>query len=132
MLEKTKPKKKNPWGRPTVFTKEKVQKLLKALEDWMSDDEACYYAGICRASYYRKKANDEKFLDEITKAKNYMLNSALRVVKNSIQQWDEKVSMWYLEKKHKDFKKEPTTIKTTSEETSDWDKSLTIEIVWIE
>jgi hypothetical protein len=61
-----------------------------------------------------------------------MQNCALRVVKNNIQQWDEKVAMWYLEKKHKDFKKEPTTIKTTSEETSDWDKSLTIEIVWIE
>jgi len=133
MLEKTKPKKrKDPRGRPTVFTQEKLRKLFKALEDWLTDEEACYYAWVWKTAYYDRKAKDEKFSEEVTKAKNYMQNCALWVVKASIQQWDEKVAMWYLEKKHKDFKKEPTTIKTTSEETSDWDKSLTIEIVWIE
>jgi hypothetical protein len=33
MLEKTKPKKKDPRGRHTVFTAEKLRKLFKALED---------------------------------------------------------------------------------------------------
>ena len=132
MLEKTKPKKKNPWGRPEVITQEKFAKLIHALEDWQTEEEACYYAWISVATLRRKKQKDEKICKEIEKAKNYMQNCALRTVKACIQQWDEKVAMWYLEKKHKDFKKEPTTIKTTSEETSDWDKSLTIEIVWIE
>jgi len=133
MLEKTKPKKKkDPRGRHTVFTAEKLRKLFKALEDWRTDEEACYYAWVWKTAYYDKKAKDEKFAEEVTKAKNYIQNDALRVVREKIREDDEKVAMWYLEKKHKDFKKEPTTIKTTSEETSDWDKSLTIEIVWIE
>ena len=133
MLEKTKPKKKkHPWGRPEVITQEKLSKLLHALEDWQTEEEACYYAWISVATLRRKKQKDEKICKEIEKAKNYMQKCALRTVKACIQHWDEKVAMWYLEKKHKDFKKEPTTIKTTSEESSDWDKSLTIEIVWIE
>jgi hypothetical protein len=132
MLEKTKPKRKHPWGRPEVITQEKFSKLLRALEDWQTEEEACYYAWISVPTLRRKKQKDEKIWKEIEKAKNYMQNCALKTVKACLQQWDEKVAMWYLEKKHKDFKKEPTTIKTTSEETSDWDKSLTIEIVWIE
>lgn len=69
-------KEKKP-GRPSAITDEVIDSLERAFENLMPIKEACQYAGINPATYYRfKKANPE--LAEATEAVRYKTTLALR------------------------------------------------------
>lgn len=52
-----------PEGRPTVFTKEVLQKLEEAFALGCTDGEACYYADIAKSSLYNYQVSHPEFLE---------------------------------------------------------------------
>ena len=50
-------------SRPTVMTDEVVSKLEHAFSMGCTDLEACMYAGIAKATFYRYQEDNEDFRD---------------------------------------------------------------------
>jgi hypothetical protein len=62
-------------GRPTVMTPTTLQKLEEAFSFGCTDEEACFFAGICKQSLYNFQKENEDFLDrkEVLKSRPVLL-----------------------------------------------------------
>lgn len=74
------PRKKHPGGRPSNLTVASLAKLIAAFQRGDTDEEACQYARIHPATYYRWKNKDEQFREQIEDAKNFWLESAGNII----------------------------------------------------
>ena len=85
-------------GRPTVITKAVVGKLEEAFTFDCNVEEACFYAGIHRDTYYTYCKEFPEFSDRITLLRN-SVNLALRItlIKGALE--DPNLALKYLERK---------------------------------
>ena len=86
-------------GRPTVLTNECVQKLEDAFKAGFNVSEACYIAGISRATYYEHTAANEAFSDRMAHAKAWVSLRAKHAVVTAIDKGDLGAAKWWLERK---------------------------------
>lgn len=87
-------------ARPTVMTKEVLDKLRQAFLIGATNDEACGYADISVKTLYNYIEKQPEFLQQIEQWKNEpILKAKTTVVKNLD---DTKNAQWYLERKKKD------------------------------
>jgi len=86
-------------SRPTKMNNKIVQKLKEAFKLWSTVQEACYYADISKTTYYEWLKQNKEFSDEIDDSKTYLIFKSKLVIANSIEKWDTKTAMWYLERK---------------------------------
>lgn len=93
-------KKQNVW-RPTKMTDKVVQKLKEAFKIWATTQEACYYANISKTTYYDWLKQNSEFSDEIADSKTYLIFQSKLAIANSIESWNSKTAIWYLERKLK-------------------------------
>lgn len=94
--------KKNKGGRPTVFTKETLDKLRHAFLMGCSDAEACIYANIHPTTLYTYQLKTEGFKEQKELWKNNPTLVARSNVHNALQEGDKDMTKWYLERKKKD------------------------------
>ena len=87
--------------RPTKLKTLTVQKLQDAFRLGCSVWEACSYAEISRSSYYLWLDANPEFSDKIDIAKRYLEFKSRSVIANSLESWDVKTAMWFLERKNK-------------------------------
>jgi hypothetical protein len=57
---------KHPGGRPISLTPEALSKLRNGFMIGFTDEEACIFAGISHATYYREKARNKKFSEDVS------------------------------------------------------------------
>jgi len=88
--------------RPTKLNERTIQKLKEAFKLWCSVEEACSYAEISSSSYYEWLSKNEEFSEEISIVKKYLEFKSRAVIAQSLENWDVKTAMWYLERKSKD------------------------------
>ena len=106
---KTLPTKKT--GRPSVVTADTITKLESIFKIGGNDEEAINYAGIGNRTYYDHLEKDESFRSKMMSAKNYSNIAAKNIVVDAIiKDKDLNTAKWWLEKKHPDFKPQPTTL----------------------
>lgn len=107
-MEKKQIKKKKPGrprnrsrsGRPTVFSKEVIQKLETAFAIGCTDLEACCYADISKSSLYNYQNENPNFLERKERLKQTpVLQARTTLVKNI--KLDKDVAKWFLERKLK-------------------------------
>lgn len=91
----------NKVWRPSKLNESIVWKLYEAFKLWWTVEEACCYAEISRATYYEWIKENDEFSDKISLAKRYLEIKSRAVISNSIESWDIKTAMWYLERKNK-------------------------------
>ena len=87
--------------RPSKFTDQIIQKLKEAFKLWCTVEEACSYAEISKSSYYEWLSINKEFSDEIKIAKKYLEFKSRAVIARSLEEWNVKTAMWYLERKNK-------------------------------
>lgn len=86
-------------GRPSVITKETVDKLVEVLRLGVKDGSACAHAGIHRATFYDWIKKDDDFSDKIENARNFAVLAARQnVVKEIVEEKNVELSKWYIEK----------------------------------
>lgn len=111
--------KKDKGGRPTVMTKEAIQKLEYAFSVGATVLEACWYAGIGKSTYYDYISDNSEFSDKVEllsqkpkflakvriveaiKGTDDLIDKAGRVVKKG-KAPDVATARWYAERKMKD------------------------------
>ena len=89
-------------GRPTVMTEEVVQKLEYAFMRGLNDIEACDYANISRSTLHNYCNDHPEFLDRKEELKHHPTAKAKLNVTEAIENGDEDMSKWWLERKAKD------------------------------
>ena len=94
--------KKSNAGRPTVVTPEIVAKLEYGFMRGMNDTEACLYADISRSAFYDYIQKNPEFGDRKEELKKYPAVKAKLNITEAIEQGDEDLSKWYLERRNKD------------------------------
>jgi cupin superfamily acireductone dioxygenase involved in methionine salvage len=87
-------------SRPTEFSEEKVKKLKEAFLLDCTIEEACYYAGISKQTYYNWKEKNEELFDHFDILRLSPIFKARRTVIGALES-DIKVAQWYLERKSK-------------------------------
>lgn len=88
-------------ARPTKQDKTTVKKLEEAFSLGSSIEEACYYAGISKQTYYNWTQQDEELLDRFERLKQHPILLARKTVVQAIQS-DPRLAFKYLERKRKD------------------------------
>lgn len=91
-----------PAGRPTIMTPETVKILEDAFSVGATDLEACFLANISKQTLYTYQDKYPEFVDRKEALKNMPKYKAKKVVAGKIEEGDEKVAQWYLERKGKD------------------------------
>lgn len=89
-------------GRPTSRTPEIEAKLEQAFALGSTIAGACFYAGICEASYYDWASKDSEFSERMKALKQKPVLKALQTVASDLENVN--TAKWYLERKHEDFK----------------------------
>ena len=95
-------------GRPTVITKDVVQKLEQALREGFSVDMACHVSGISRSTYYDHINSDPAFSYKMELAQDWVTQRAKQVVAKAIDTGDLKAAQWWLERKARSEFSNPT------------------------
>jgi len=85
--------KKSKAGRPRVITDEVIAKLEESFKYDFTVDEACRYAGIDPATYYRKRQDDEIFCEKMDRAKDYVLTKAKKNIQIAVDEGDTELSV---------------------------------------
>ena len=91
----------NKWWRPTKLNDDTIQKLKEAFKLDCTVLEACYYADISKSAYYDWIWENKEFMDEIMVSKKYLELKSRQIIASSIEIWDVKTAMWYLERKRR-------------------------------
>jgi len=91
----------NKVGRPTVMTEEVVQKLEYAFMRGLTDVEACLYANISRSTLHNYCEEHPEFLDRKEELKQHPTAKARLNVTEAIENGNEELSKWWLERKAK-------------------------------
>lgn len=102
MTKKKKPEDREKVGRPTILTKDVVNKLEQAFSMGCSDLEACFYADISKQTLYNYQAKHPEFVDRKERLKERMIFKARTVIADALNKNDENTAKWYLERKKKD------------------------------
>jgi len=98
----------NKVGRPTKMNEELVVKLESIFKIGGTIDEACSYALIDRATYYRWLEDNKDFATKMESAQHYADIVAKNVVVDSmIKDKDLDTAKWWLEKRQ--FRERPQT-----------------------
>ncbi len=88
-------------GRPTKLVPSTVTKLTAAFNKGFTDEEACFYSGVSRNSFYRWYREDTDFRDKIDQAKLQPNLHAKELVIDAIEGGDVNSAKWWLERKAK-------------------------------
>lgn len=91
-------KTKNKGGRPTVMTKEVLQKLEEAFELDCNDEQACFHAGISTSTLYSYQKKNPEFMERKTLLRTSLTIKAKIAIAKALDDGDVKVSMWILER----------------------------------
>jgi len=95
-------------GRKPAITRSKVAKLTEILENGGSVEDACIFAKISKATYYRELKVNERFETQMAIAKNKVKLKAITNITEQIDKGSPDFSQWWLEHKHsKEFSKRP-------------------------
>lgn len=92
-------KKNRKPGRPTVFTNEVINKLEDAYLLGCSDREACFLAGVSAAALYNYQKANPDFIERKQALKDNVTIQARRKVLEAIEDNDNVMVRWYLERK---------------------------------
>lgn len=95
---------KNPAGRPTKMTVAVVSKLLAALNNDYTIQQACAYAGIGSKTYYRWCEENKYFRQRMSEAKDMPLRRAREVVIGAINAGDANLGFRFLERRDPEYK----------------------------
>lgn len=87
------------FGRPTVMTKDTLQKLRQAFLMGFNDEESCAYANIAPQTLYNYQEKNPDFLEYKEVWKQNPILKAKAVLYNSLSKTD--TAQWYLERKLK-------------------------------
>lgn len=93
---------KNKGGRPTVMDEDTIQKLEHAFSIGATDVQACFYAGISKATLYNYQEKHPEFVDRKEALKANLAYIAKGVLAQSLQEGKVDDAKWYLERKEKD------------------------------
>ena len=85
-------------GRPSIMTKDVVNKLEIAYTAGANDTQACDFADISRTTLYKYINEQEGFADKIEQWKQRLKLRAKMNIQESINDGDRDISKWYLEK----------------------------------
>ena len=91
--------KKLPVGRPSKMTAEAVAKLKAAFANSFTVNEACWYAGISKQTYYDWGEKYPELLDQMDAAKNAPNMKAKQIVIGAVNAGDVETSKWWLKNK---------------------------------
>ena len=92
----------NKVGRPTVMTKDVLDKLELLFAKGLTDREACLIADINPATLYNYCNEHPDFLERKELLKEQIKTQAKLNVAEAIEKKDIDMSKWYLERKAKD------------------------------
>ena len=90
-------------GRPKIMTKLVEKSLEMAFMNGLSAQQACAYAGIHRATYYRHLETHPDFAERVKIAKERPLNMARQTVVKAIAAGHLPTSRWYLGRNDPEF-----------------------------
>lgn len=86
-------------GRPTVMTKETLQKLEEAFLSAATDEQACFIAGIAPATLYAYCVDHPEFSERKEQLKNMATFQAKHNLVKAINKGDKAISQWWAERK---------------------------------
>ena len=86
-------------GRPTVMTRELVNKLEEVFALGGTDAEACLYAGISRQTLYDYQTKNPEFIDRKELLKENPFLKARRTIIKSLDNPHD--AQWFMERKNK-------------------------------
>ena len=89
-------------GRPTVMTEKVLQKLEYAFMRGLTDVEACLYANIATSTLYNYCNDNPEFLERKEELKQHPTAKARLNITEAIENGNEDLSKWWLERKAKD------------------------------
>lgn len=92
---------KDKGGRPTVFDKERIEKLEEAFKLGCTDEEACLNADISTQALYKYQERNPKFLERKRLLKNNPFVLARTSIINAFKD-DPNLALKYMERKKKD------------------------------
>jgi hypothetical protein len=93
-----------PAGRPTVMTKDVVNKLEYAFSLGCTDVQACLYAGISKQTLYDYQDKTPGFTDRKQTLKENPVLLAKENVMSALKDKNVSISTWLLERRDDDFK----------------------------
>jgi len=88
-------------GRPTVMTKETMDKIEIAFSNGATDREACFIAGISQQTLYDYQTRFPEFIERKESLKDMPKYQARHNIVKAIYDGDKQQSNWYLERKVK-------------------------------
>lgn len=90
-------KSNNPEGRPTVFTPENIQKLEEVFAIDGTVEEACFYAGISKSSYYNLIEKKPEYLERFEALRQRPVLKARETIVKDLA--NPEGARWYISKK---------------------------------
>jgi hypothetical protein len=109
-------------GRPTVMTEETIQKLEYAFMRGLTDLEACLYANISKSTLYNYCEENPEFMERKEELKQHPTAKARLNVTEAIENGNEDLSKWWLERKAK------SEFSTKQEVSAEVDNKIEIKI----
>lgn len=89
-------------GRPTIKTKDLVDKLIEAFHDDATVEQACYVAGIHKTTYYDWLKQDEDFSYEMSKAQEYPKVISKKVLIDAVEAGDKQIALEIIKRREKE------------------------------
>lgn len=89
-------------GRPTDFTPEALEKLMRAFAMGLNNDQCCLYADVGRTAFYNYCRNNPEFTERRDLLRQSPSLKAKVNIVQAINDGDEDLSKWWLERKCKD------------------------------
>ena len=96
-------------GRPPAIDTKTVAKLTEAFRIDATAEEACSYAGISTATYYRKLKEDDHFREEMERSQMYPFILAKKAVMKAAEKGDAHLALKWLERRQRDRYAPPTS-----------------------
>ena len=93
---------KNLGGRPTVMTKDTLDKLRECFFYGHTDAEACLLANISEDVLYKYQRENPEFIKEKQRLKQNPNAVARKLIYDALDHGDKDMAKWYAERKMKD------------------------------
>jgi hypothetical protein len=85
-------------GRKTLYTPERVEALIKALEAGLPHSQACDIVGLGHRTFYAWKASKPEFASEVARAEAKVVVDLLGIINRASEQhWQ--AAAWILERR---------------------------------
>lgn len=92
---------KNKVGRPTIMTDEVIQKLKLGFMKGLNDAECCDFAEIGTSTLYNYCNQNPEFMEKKEIWKHRPSTKAKMNIVEAIENGDEELSKWWLERRNK-------------------------------